>query len=59
MDDVYEDIDGYSQSRQRNVPIFFFYDMIADSMTNKKFKAIIKELFSRSRKLYISLAFIS
>ena len=58
MDDVYEDIDGYSPSRQRNVPIFFF-DMIADSMTNKKFKAIIKELFSRSRKLYISLAFIS
>ena len=58
MDDVYEHIDGYSPSSQRNVPIFFD-DMIADSMTNKKFKAIIKELFSRSRKLNISLVFIS
>ena len=38
---------------------FFFDDMIADSMTNKKFKAIIKELFSRCRKLNISLVFIS
>ena len=33
--------------------------MIADVMTNKKFQAIIKELFIRSRKLNISLAFIT
>ena len=31
--------------------------MIADIMTKKKFKAIIKELFIRCRKLNISLAF--
>ena len=33
--------------------------MIADNMTNKKFQAIIKELFIRSRKLNISLVFIT
>ena len=33
--------------------------MIADIMTNKKFQAIIKELFIRCRKLNISLVFIA
>ena len=33
--------------------------MIADITTNKKFQAIIKELFIRCRKLNISLAFIT
>ena len=33
--------------------------MIADIMSNKKFQAIIKELFIRCRKLNISLAFIT
>ena len=33
--------------------------MIADFMTNKKFQAIIKELFIRCRKLNISLVFIT
>ena len=33
--------------------------MIADIMTNKKFKAIIKELFIKCRKLNILLAFIT
>ena len=33
--------------------------MIADVMTNKKFQAIIKELFIRCKKLNISLLFIS
>ena len=36
-----------------------FDDMIADIMTNKKFQAIIKELFIRCRKLNISLAVIT
>ena len=34
-------------------------DMIADIMSNKKFQAIIKELFIRCRKLNISLVFIT
>ena len=33
--------------------------MISDIMTNKKFHAIIKELFIRRRKLNISLVFIT
>ena len=36
-----------------------FDDMIADIMTNKKFQAIIKELFIRCRELNISLVFIT
>ena len=33
--------------------------MIADILTNKKFQAIIKELFIRCRKLNISFVFIT
>ena len=33
--------------------------MIADTMSNKKFQAIIKKLFIRCRKLDISLVFIT
>ena len=36
-----------------------FDDMVADIMANKKFQAIIKELFIRCRKLNISLLFIT
>ena len=39
--------------------LIVFDDMIADIMTNKKFQAIIKELFIRCRKLNISLVFIT
>ena len=39
--------------------LIVFYDMIADIMSNKKFQAIIKELFIRCRKLNISLVFIT
>ena len=35
--------------------LIVFHDKIADIMTNKEFKAIIKELFIRCRKLNISL----
>ena len=33
--------------------------MIGDIMTNKKFQAVVKELFIRCRKLNISLVFIT
>ena len=42
MDGVYEDIDNYNPKRNKN-------DMITDVMANKRFQAIIKELFIRSR----------
>ena len=58
MDDVYEDIDNYNPKRDKKV-LIVFDDMIADIMTNKRFQAIIKELFIRCRKLNISLVFIT
>ena len=58
MDDGYEDIDDYNPNRQRKI-LIVFDDMIADIMSNKKFEAIIKELFIRCRKLNISLVFIT
>ena len=44
---------------EKEKKIVVFDEMIADVMTNKKFQAIIKELFIRCRKLNISLLFIS
>ena len=58
MDDVYENIHDYNSSRKRKI-LIAFDDMITDIMTNKKFQAIIKELFIRCRKFNISLAFIT
>ena len=58
MYDVYENINDYNPSRKRKI-LIVFDDMIADIMTNKKFQAIIKELFIRCRKLNISLVFIT
>ena len=46
MDDVYGDIRGYNPSRERKI-LIVFDDMIADIMVNKKFQAMIKELFIR------------
>ena len=58
MDDVYEKIDDYNPHRQRKI-LIVSDDVTADVMTNKKFGAIIKELFIRCRKLNISLVFIT
>ena len=58
MDDVYENIDDYNPSRKRKF-LIVFDDMIADIMSNKKFQAIIKDLFIRCRKLNASLVFIT
>ena len=54
--DVHQNIDDPNPSRKRKV-LIVFDDMIADIMSNKKFQAIIKELFIRCRKLNISLIF--
>ena len=50
MDDVYRNTDDYNPSRRRKV-LIIFDDMIADIMSNKKFQAMIKDLFIRCRKL--------
>ena len=58
MADVYNNIDDYNLKRKRKI-LIVFDNMIADIMTNKKFEAIIKELFIRCRKLNISFVFIT
>ena len=58
MDDVYSNVDDYNPKRKRKI-LIVFDDVIADIMTNKRFQAIIKELFIRCRKLNISLVFIT
>ena len=58
MDDVYENIDEYNLIRKRKI-LIVFDDMIADVIANKKFQAIIKELFIRCRKFNTSLVFIT
>ena len=58
MDNVHKNIDDYKSSGKRKF-LIVSGDMIADIMTNKKFQAIIKELFIRCRKVNISLVFIT
>ena len=54
MDDVYENINDNNPIRKRK-KLIVFDDMIADIMTNRRFQAIIKELFIRCRKLKFHL----
>ena len=56
MNDVLEDINSYNKNRNKKV-LIIFDDMIADIMRSEKFKAIVKELFIRCRKLNISVVF--
>ena len=56
MDDVYDDIDEYNPTRKREI-IFVFEDVIAEIIGNKRFQAVVKELFVRCRKLNISVVF--
>ena len=58
MDGIYDNINDYNSNRRRKI-LNFFDGMIADIMTNKRFQAIIKELFIRPRKLNSSLVFIT
>ena len=58
MGDVLDDINNYNKNRNKKV-LIVFDDMIADIMSSKKFKAIIKELFIICRKLNISIVFIT
>ena len=58
MDDVYNNINAYNPNRKRKI-LIVFDEMIADIMANKKFQAIIKDLFIRCKKLNILLVFIT
>ena len=58
MDDVYGDIDKYNPNRKRKI-LIAFDDMVAGIKPNKKFHAIINEVFIRHRKINTSLVFIA
>ena len=58
MDDVYNNIDDYNPKRKRKI-VIIYDDMVADLTSNRKFQAIINELFIRCRKSNISLVFIT
>ena len=58
MGDSHNNIDDYNPKRKRKV-LIVLNDMVADVMTNRKFQAIIKELFSRCRKLDTSLVLMT
>ena len=57
MDDVLDYINNYNKNRDKKV-LIVFDDMIADIEYNKNFKRLIKELFSRARKINVSIVFI-
>ena len=55
IDDVYENLEDYNQTKKRIV-LIVFNNMIANMESNE---SIDTELFLRGRKLNISLVFIS
>ena len=57
MDDIYKNIEECNPDKKRKVFINF-HDMVADILVNKKLDPIVTELFIRSRKLKISLAYV-
>ena len=58
MNNVLDDINNYNENRDKKV-LIIFDDMIPDIMRSEKFKAIVKELFVKCRKLNISIVFIT
>ena len=58
MLDFYKKIEDYNPHKRRKV-LIVFDDMIADMIDNKKLNPIVRELFTRGRKLNISIAFIT
>ena len=58
MQDVYKNIDEYNLGKKRKI-LIVFDDMIADMTNKKNLNSIVTELCIRSRKLNISLVFIT
>ena len=58
MQDVYKSIEDYNPIKKRKV-LIVFDDMIADMINNDKLNPIVTELFTRGRKLNISIVFIT
>ena len=58
MDDIYKNIEEYNPDKEQKI-LVVFDDIIADMLSNKNLNPIVTELLIRSRKLKISLVFIT
>ena len=56
--DVYENTDEYNLDKENKI-LIVFDDMIADMIHNRNLNSIVTSLFIRSKKLNISLVFIT
>ena len=54
---IYKSIDGYNPQKKLET-LTVFDDMIANILINKKINPVVTELFTRGRKLNISVVFI-
>ena len=58
MDDIFDQIENYNKKRKRKI-LIIFDDMISHVLSDKKGQQILKDLFTRCRKLNISLCFLT
>ena len=58
IQDVYKNIEDYNPRKKRKV-LIVLDDMIADMINNKILNPVVIELFTRGRKLGISIVFIT
>ena len=58
MNDILENIEDYNKKRKRKVLIVFDY-MISHVMSDKKAQQVLKEFFTRSRRLNVGLCFLT
>ena len=58
MQDVYKNIEDDNPGKKRKI-LIIFDDMIPDMINNKKLNPVVTELFTRGRKLNISVVFIT
>ena len=58
MQVVYKNVQKYNIGKKRKI-LIVFDDMIVDMINNKKINPVVTELFIRSRKLNISIVFIT
>ena len=58
MQNVYKNSEEYSLGKKHEI-LIVFDDMIAKMINNKKLNPVVTELFIRSRKLNISLGYIT
>ena len=53
MDDIYKNIEEYSQNKKKIQILIVFDDMIADMIRNKKLNAIVSDLFIKGKKIFL------